>query len=545
MEEPLTPNPKQNPVSTTTRIQAPTSPFFLGSNDDRLEREQARAARVAASRRKSVVFARGPQQPEKESDPCFDKQQILELFQNCIKFKINQKNTWELNLIDHLCEIIKVEDENNAETNFQKASCTLEAGVKIYSMRVDSVHSEAYKVLGGITRAGHDDTGDNEDAAGSISPLSTLEPSFDALNVKKFDVAFAVDPLYHQTSEQFDEGGAKGLLLNNLGVYGACQVLFDSQEIPGKLVSSANQHKSETIDLSFAKESVEQMVLNMRQKDEIVPSLRAIINQFDEENQRPSDTFSCGQKTTESFDISHGNEASYADDDDGGYDNYEASFDYEGQTGAAEENFGPNDAEPAYSNFPEEVEPDSLQALDSDDRVENIDDYLFLSLGISSKQNSWAGPDHWKYRKTKGETRQQNDDYEHAESWGNDNVYDDGPFDNVNDQSDAEDTTNSLISQPRQVNKIEVQYDKASKQVDVQVLKETLWDCLQESPQPPIQDEEHQQEPLENRSFKELLATFPDDCKAAGTTKDISPHLCFICLLHTISDSLALKTWTI
>lgn len=94
-------------------------------------------------------------------------------------------------------------------------------------------------------------------------------------------------------------------------------------------------------------------MLNMRQKDEIVPSLRAIINQFDEENQRPSDTFSCGQKTTESFDISHGNEASYADDDDGGYDNYEASFDYEGQTGAAEENFGPNDAEPAYSNFPE------------------------------------------------------------------------------------------------------------------------------------------------------------------------------------------------
>lgn len=36
--------------------------------------------------------------------------------------KINQKNTWELNLIDHLCEIIKVEEENDAETNFQKVS---------------------------------------------------------------------------------------------------------------------------------------------------------------------------------------------------------------------------------------------------------------------------------------------------------------------------------------------------------------------------------------------------------------------------------------
>lgn len=114
-----------------------------------------------------------------------------------------------------------------------------------------------------------------------ISPLSTLESSFEALNVKKFDgdsisqlfpceiphsnyrylwhffvfsVAFAVDPLYHQTSAQFDEGGARGLLLNNLGIYGDCQVLFDSQEIPGKANSCAHQHnKSEIIDLSFSK----------------------------------------------------------------------------------------------------------------------------------------------------------------------------------------------------------------------------------------------------------------------------------------------------
>lgn len=34
--------------------------------------------------------------------------------------KINQKNTWELKLIDHLSEIIKVETEGDTETNFQK-----------------------------------------------------------------------------------------------------------------------------------------------------------------------------------------------------------------------------------------------------------------------------------------------------------------------------------------------------------------------------------------------------------------------------------------
>ena len=68
-----------------------------------------------------------------------------------------------------------------------------------------------------------------------------------------FAVAFAVDPLYHQTSAQFDEGGAKGLLLNNLGVYAGCRVLFDSFEVPGKEMPSSNQHDiSETIDLSFA-----------------------------------------------------------------------------------------------------------------------------------------------------------------------------------------------------------------------------------------------------------------------------------------------------
>lgn len=63
-----------------------------------------------------------------------------------------------------------------------------------------------------------------------------------------------MDPLYHQTSAQFDEGGAKGLLMNNLGVYGGCRMLFDSLEIPRKCMTCENQHdKSETIDLSFAK----------------------------------------------------------------------------------------------------------------------------------------------------------------------------------------------------------------------------------------------------------------------------------------------------
>lgn len=59
-----------------------------------------------------------------------------------------------------------------------------------------------------------------------------MEPSLEALNVKKFDLAFAVDPLFHKTSAQFDEGGAKGLLLNNLSVYRGCEIVFDSMDVP-------------------------------------------------------------------------------------------------------------------------------------------------------------------------------------------------------------------------------------------------------------------------------------------------------------------------
>ncbi|KAK6259484.1 Condensin complex subunit 2/barren - like 1 [Theobroma cacao] len=637
MAEALSPNPRQR-IPMASRIQSPTSPFFLGSNDDRLERAQARAARAAAVRRKSVApHVRPPTDP----DPCLAKDQILELFHNCIKLasenKINQKNTWELNLIDHLREIIKVEEENDVETNFQKASCTLEAGVKIYSLRVDSVHSEAYKVLGGINRAGHENEQDSavEDAnvdtaqegnskketEKKMSPLSTLESSFEALNVKKFDVAFAVDPLYHQTSAQFDEGGAKGLLLNNLGVYAGCRVLFDSFEVPGKEMPCSNQHDiSETIDLSFAGEYIEHMVLNMRAKDEISPTLKNIVNQFTEGNRRPLENF-CSQRSTDQADTIN-NETEF---DGVAYESFETdALDHDDQSGFVDDEY--NGAEPTFMGYQEVTEQFSFTNPDVDDRFEKVDEFLFLSLGFSSKQNAWAGPDHWKYRKAKGsedvsaeentavlttkkarnkkqvepdidftkaldnempdifappknpkslllpsnrapcntklpedchyqpedlvklfllpnvmclgrrrrklpdESREQCDDYEPQPSWDEQSIFGD-QFDNEIDHRDV-DNSDMLVSQPRQVSKIEVKYDKTSKQVDVQNLKETIWDHMQRSPETSFQCQGSE----EMVSFKHLLASFPVDCIAATTIEEISPHLCFICLLHLANE---------
>ncbi|XP_042519041.1 condensin complex subunit 2 [Macadamia integrifolia] len=630
MADALSPNPSTAPrhrAPMASRLQSPTSPFFLGSNDDQLERAQARAARASAIRRKSIA-ATAPPPP---SDPYLCKDQIMELFQNCIKLasenKINQKNTWELNLIDHLSEIIKVEAEDNMETNFQKASCTLEAGVKIYSLRVDSAHSEAYKVLGGINRAGREDDheailetnninveqgeGRSKKEERKMSPLATLESSFDALNVKKFDVAFAVDPLYHQTSAQFDEGGAKGLLLNNLGVYGGCRVLFDSLEAPGKFMSHETRNdKLQMVDLSFVRDEIVQMVVNMRREDHISPALRDIINLFDEDNERKSNSFSVGPKTAEHDDAVGDDRVEFYGDSFETCNTW--NFDHDDRASVVDE------TDPSFPSNHVGNDPYTFDEPDLDDRFEKVAGFLYLGLGLTSKQNAWAGPDHWKYRKAKvdapvsengsplttkrpknrkqaevdidftksldkemleifappknpkllllppnrvscnntlpedchyqpedlvklfllpnvmclakrvrkasGEPGQQSHD---SGPWDNDSVFND-QFDDGYVHSDVEDSS-TLVSQPRQVNKIEVQYDKTSKQVDVHALKETLWSSVQKSVQMP------EMHPKAMVSFKHLLASFPADCQVAAC-EDISPHLCFICLLHLANE---------
>ena len=202
---------------------------------------------------------------QKENQPVGNGQDMLSsgelkmMLGQCLKMasenKITAHNTWGLPLIEHLDDLIQEEGYSGRRTNFQKASVTLDAGVKIYSYRVDSVHTETFKMLGGLGRAGIEEDGPGElgdggvghaspskrkRRGGDLHPESTLESSIEALNVKKFDLAFAVDPLFHKTSAQFDAGGAHGLLLNNLSVYQGCNIVFDSMDIPDRAVDSRN-----------------------------------------------------------------------------------------------------------------------------------------------------------------------------------------------------------------------------------------------------------------------------------------------------------------
>jgi condensin complex subunit 2 len=57
---------------------------------------------------------------------------------------------------------------------------------------------------------------------------ATLVKDFNAIQLKKFDLEFSVDPLFKKTSADFDEGGAKGLLLNHLSLDGEGRIVFDA-----------------------------------------------------------------------------------------------------------------------------------------------------------------------------------------------------------------------------------------------------------------------------------------------------------------------------
>ena len=68
--------------------------------------------------------------------------------------KVNEKNSWSLDLIDHMGRDINEASGDGGQgiTNFQRAAGTLEAGIKIYSYRVDSVYTETFKLMGGLNR---------------------------------------------------------------------------------------------------------------------------------------------------------------------------------------------------------------------------------------------------------------------------------------------------------------------------------------------------------------------------------------------------------
>lgn len=82
---------------------------------------------------------------------------ILANFEEWMKMatdnKINAANSWNFALIDYFHDMSLLKEGDSV--NFQKASCTLDGCVKIYTSRVDSVATETGKLLSGLADSGN------------------------------------------------------------------------------------------------------------------------------------------------------------------------------------------------------------------------------------------------------------------------------------------------------------------------------------------------------------------------------------------------------
>ncbi|NXG55452.1 CND2 protein, partial [Hemiprocne comata] len=181
--------------------------------------------------------------------PQWTNAQISDHYSTCIKLssenKITTKNAFGLHLIDYMAEILKQKDSEL--TNFKVAAGTLDASAKIYAVRVDAVHADAYKVLGGLGKDSAP-TKNVDSPGGEDSPapeaakrvqtkkkhsFKTIEQNLNNINASEANRRCEVDPMFQRTAASFDECSTVGVFLTGLRTQGChSQLLFDSKVVP-------------------------------------------------------------------------------------------------------------------------------------------------------------------------------------------------------------------------------------------------------------------------------------------------------------------------
>ena len=389
---------------------------------------------------------------------------ILANFEEWMKMatdnKINATNSWNFALIDYFHDMSLLKEGDGV--NFQRASCTLDGCVKIYTNRVDSVATETGKLLSGLADSGNKrnkdedaDEGGEEGEEGEVeegedgakrrskkkvqrSSEATLANSFAQLQLKKMELEFAVDPLFKKASADFDEGGAKGLLLNHLAIDSKGRIVFDSSddaqdsrerrestptESPETEEIDNSEIEAVEIDISALGAKFFPDLARLDEKD-ICPSLKS----FDIANANGSldlpflkapDNWREEQEARrkESQGETATNAPIFDDDDDVGLGDFDMPDDVGfGGGGEAWAKEAALDAQMRVHNITmanvekeDENDQGEIGAFDpdksrygvtlrhgDDDEQENILNYFDKAL-----QKNWAGPEHWKIRKVK------------------------------------------------------------------------------------------------------------------------------------------------
>ena len=308
---------------------------------------------------------------------------------------INTGNTWNLALIDYFHDMSVLRDKEGGNSiDFQKASCTLDGCVKIYTSRVDSVDAETRKLLQSLVCRSNETIEPSQAEsdekqrikAKSHKHTKTLVEDASELEVKNLESDFNVDPLFKKTAAGFDEGGATGLLLNHLMVSCSGRILFDSsddlsalhQEAPAELGSIA----FEALRMQYCGSLAAMMD---RQICPTFASFRFDGDSFD----LPSISIEYDTKAYDEYVVPSSSLElpSTGPDDDG-------DMAYDGYDGVNEDEDVGFDIS-MVSNFP--LPSESQEALSEGTMLDSTADPVFAYFDSNVMRN-WAGPEYWKKR---------------------------------------------------------------------------------------------------------------------------------------------------
>ncbi|XP_075063457.1 condensin complex subunit 2 isoform X2 [Mixophyes fleayi] len=278
-----------SPATRSQSVSAAGTPTLQNftSNDDEWERKQRRRSRVIdlqlsnADSPASIIST--SQRSEALSFlPKLSNAQISDHYSTCIKLsqenRITTKNAFGLHLIDYMGDILKEKDSEL--TNFKVAAGTLDASAKIYAVRVDAVHADVYKVLGGLGKdsQGADQAENPEDAGKDPEnkrrkrqhSVETIEQNLNNITCSATDRIDQVDPVFQKAAASFDECSTVGVFLSTLRCSNYHSELhFDNYVIPLSTIEEEKPPAPGSVDITELKP----LVVNCVEKRPLCPSL--------------------------------------------------------------------------------------------------------------------------------------------------------------------------------------------------------------------------------------------------------------------------------
>ncbi|KAK7603010.1 hypothetical protein V9T40_003009 [Parthenolecanium corni] len=208
-------------------------------NDDEEERNQLRIQEESNRRSHSIHSKR-----MSLADKSISDKNVSEHFRSCIQLaaenKITAKNAFNFKLIDLLYTMLKKKEEQFK--NFSEVTSSLDAGVKIYSCRVDNVHADTMKMATSVSVASCEPNEDKS-SAGDVNEgdLNRHERRRMNRKPKKFTLVTNVNQI-NRSSNVVEEGISQKILTNETLIMN--NAIFDTNNVSWHLDTSLNFWKS-------------------------------------------------------------------------------------------------------------------------------------------------------------------------------------------------------------------------------------------------------------------------------------------------------------